>query len=127
MNPALPGRSGAERKGGVKKIFLLIVISIIIAQPIRSHAAQAEYEYTAHDKFSRGILNVFTFLLEIPYTIVKMSYEENPVKGIGWGVPLGIGRAFFRLGTGLYELFTLPLPPFEPKSEPEYLFFEPVR
>lgn len=103
-----------------------MVVSILIFIIFASHAmvlcaAEPEQEYTAHDKFARGIFNLVTFLFEVPITVHEVSVNENPVMGLLYGLPLGIGKSIVRLLVGVVEAATAPMPPYKPVLEPEYL------
>jgi putative exosortase-associated protein (TIGR04073 family) len=78
-------------------------------------------EYTAQDKFTRSIVNFFTCWMEIPLSVHEVSVNENPVMGVLYGIPLGLGKAAVRIGTAALEFVTFPVPPFEPMVDPEYL------
>lgn len=111
------------------RIFHLVFI-LFFALGAVSYAAlkdalrAAEDEYTPNDKLTRGVLNIFTSIFEIPVTIYDISVNENPLTGVLYGPPLGVGRWFIRLMTGAAEVLTFEFPPYEPSFEPEYLFFK---
>lgn len=106
----------------MRRIAIFLVILLCAGQTMALYAAEPGREYTAFDKFSRSIFNVFTSYLEIPFTVFKVSVEKNPLEGVLYGLPLGVGKSIIRFGTGLVELTMFPYPPYEPLYEPEYFF-----
>ena len=61
-------------------------------------------------KMGRGVVNVLTGWLELPKQISLGKEEENPVVGIGKGLLKGAGLALLRMGVGVYEAVTFPIP-----------------
>ncbi len=109
----------------MKRLIIFLIIASFINCGMLSYTAEGnESEYTGQDKFSRGIFNVLTWPFELPITIYEYSVEENPLVGVLYGVPVGIGRAVVRMVTGLVELITFAQPPYGPMVEPEYLFIK---
>lgn len=106
----------------MKRMALFLIPLFFISTCIISAAEEDEYEYTSYDKFTRGIFNSITFPLEIPITIHNISVEKNPLIGILFGLPVGIGKSVIRMCIGLVEFTTFPFEPYEPIIEPEYLF-----
>lgn len=61
-------------------------------------------------KMGRGVVNVITGWIELPKQISLGKEEENPVVGIGQGLLKGAGLTLLRMGVGLYEAVTFPIP-----------------
>lgn len=101
-----------------------IVISVLLLCLITAggSAYAEEKEYKPVDKLSRGLFNSFTFLFEIPYNIYKTSVEKDPLTGILYGLPLGVGKSAIRAVVSLVDITTFPFPPYEPLIEPETFF-----
>jgi len=104
----------------MKRVAAILAILIIMGAGT-AYSDSLDGEYTAQDKFTRGIVNLFTCWIEMPLSIHEVSVNENPVMGVLYGIPLGLGKTAVRLGTAALELVTFPLPPFEPMIDPEYL------
>lgn len=61
-------------------------------------------------KLGRGVVNMLTCWIEIPKQVHLGSQEENPITGLVWGVVKGAGLTVLRVGVGLYEAATFPIP-----------------
>jgi len=48
--------------------------------------------------------------LEVPKQIHRGRTDENPFKGFGGGLVRGTGLGLLRMGYGLYETVTFPIP-----------------
>lgn len=108
----------------MKRAVVFLTISLFIGHSAVLNAAEEEREYTAFDKFSRGIFNVLTSPFEVPITVYDTSVEENPITGLLYGFPLGIAKGGIRLCIGAVEITTFPFPPYRPLFEPEFLLFQ---
>lgn len=64
------------------------------------------------DKFSRGLINLMTGVLEIPRTIGETQQAKGWRQGWTRGVVEGIRRAGIRTGAGVVDLVTFPAPPY---------------
>ena len=106
----------------MKKVIPSLLFILFITHITVLFAQELEYEYDAQDKFCRGIFNMLTSPLEIPIAIYKTSVEKNPIVGLLYGLPLGIGKGIIRLGMGAVELTTFSSPPYGPMLESENLF-----
>ena len=61
-------------------------------------------------KMGRGMVNVLTGWLELPKHLNLGSQASNPVTGVAAGLMKGTGLALLRIGVGLYEAVTFPIP-----------------
>ena len=109
----------------MKKTAILLILAFLIniSAPL-SMAQEDEDALTANDKFTRSVVNIATFYLEVPMSVYKTSKDENPVTGILYGLTLGVAKGLVRLAVGVIELGTFPFEPYEPLLEPEFLMFE---
>lgn len=78
-------------------------------------------------KLGRGFSNILLGWAEIPVTFDRKLQEGKPLGYlIGVAPVLGTARAFLRMGTGVFEVFTFPFSDrdvnFEAALEPEYIF-----
>lgn len=78
-------------------------------------------------KAGRGVVNVLTSVLEIPRNLHLGAQEENPLLGLGVGLVKGVVLAVVRIGVGVYEVVTFPIPypsgyasPYEGLELPDY-------
>ena len=61
-------------------------------------------------KMGRGVVNVLTGWIEVPKQLHMGAQHENPVTGIGQGLFKGVSLTVLRLGTGIFEALTFPIP-----------------
>lgn len=85
--------------------------------------------FMAARKSGRGLCNVILSPFEIPNQMVNEAKRHDTIGGSlgGYltGIPVGCGWMIYRLGVGLYDFITAPIPtPTYDKSyiEPPYLF-----
>ncbi|MFH1753352.1 MAG: exosortase system-associated protein, TIGR04073 family [Candidatus Omnitrophota bacterium] len=111
----------------MKKLFAVLFITLLLnsSAPISSaQEAEAEEDFSASDKFTRSVVNIATFYLEVPKTVYETTRDENIVTGLLYGIPMGFAKGAIRLVSGVIEFGTFPLEPFEPILEPEFLLLE---
>ena len=76
---------------------------------------------TPVNKLMRGLVNCLTFLVELPASICDVTKRKGPLLGSTLGLADGIATSFARLGTGLFDVITFPIPPYDkPLLKPEY-------
>lgn len=104
----------------------LLILIAVSASP--SHAAEtsapkaAESRYTPGKKLERGVHNGVTGWMEAPVTVQKYHKERDLFEALTTGAARGVGLAFARTGTGIYEAFTSPFAApekYEPLMMPE--------
>ena len=86
-----------------------VIPSVMVAGMLLSAPCTGWAQDPIH-KAGRGVVNVLTGWIELPKQIHMGSQEENPVTGLGWGLVKGVGMTVFRMGIGLYEALTFPIP-----------------
>ncbi len=69
-------------------------------------------DYGPTRKLARGVSNIFLGFTEIPHNI-NVGNDNYGNSGRTYGLVKGIGRAFKRLGYGLYETVTFPFPTYK--------------
>ena len=67
-------------------------------------------EYGPTRKLGRGISNVLFGWSEIPHTIAQVNEREGNAAAGGYGVVRGVGRAWMRFHTGIFDIVTFPFP-----------------
>ena len=80
-------------------------------------------------KLARGVANMATGILEVPINIVDVTEEEGYVAGLTYGIIKGVAMAVLRLGVGVYETATFPIPlplRYEKILEPEFLMSDVI-
>ena len=91
-----------------------LISTIAIAAMVCGFHAGAWAQDPIH-KAGRGITNVLTGWIELPKQIHLGSQKANPITGLAWGLVKGAGLAVLRIGVGLYEAVTFPIP-YYPKA-----------
>jgi putative exosortase-associated protein (TIGR04073 family) len=77
-------------------------------------------EYGPTRKLGRALSNIFLGVTEIPSTVAKINEREGNTAAVSYGVVKGVGRVFYRLHKGIYELFTFPFPTENGSYRPPY-------
>lgn len=111
----------------MKRILAIFIVSSIILHGAVIYAQEEDdmaEEFTANDKFTRGIVNIATCYLEVPMNVYETSKDENVVTGLLYGMTVGVAKSLVRLAIGAVELGTFPFEPYSPLMEPEYLILK---
>jgi len=95
------------RKQGGAKVKKLVIFISVIALLFISSASHAD---TPVKKLGRGIANIFTCPIELPYRIGQANEEDGPFAAFTWGILEGICRTGMRLVVGVYEVISFPIP-----------------
>jgi len=61
-------------------------------------------------KLGRGCANLIFGVTEIPVTLCTVNSTEGNSAASGYGVVKGISRSLARIGAGVYEVVTFPIP-----------------
>jgi len=77
-------------------------------------------DYGPTRKLGRGLSNVLFGPAELLDSMAMVNYDEGNSASYGYGLVRGIGRSFARLGYGLYEMFTFPIPTVRGSYRPPY-------
>lgn len=112
--------------------FLWVVLVLLIAVNVFAEEGETassavidadnmNYENTPINKFGRGVANTATCWAEIPAEVAKVSKEKDPFLGCTLGFAQGIFTTLVRGATGLFDVVTFIIPPYnEPVMQPEY-------
>ena len=106
--------------GKTARIVLLCLLIFIMGLPMADCYAQ-----NPGTKLGRGIMNILTGWIELPKNVYETSVEENVIAGLTMGLAKGVGMTVVRIGAGVFEAVTFPLPipeDYEPVLEPEFVF-----
>lgn len=89
-----------------------ILLSVILA--LSASVVQAEehgtYERGVLQKAGNGFANLTTAPLEIPKNIINTTNESNIIFGVFGGMLKGTVNMMGRMGVGLVDLVTAPIP-----------------
>lgn len=117
------------KKSQLIMVAAVLLITVLFASV--SFASEEAYRKSqAADmgqKLGRGFLNILTGWIEIPKNIARVSRETDPFSGAVVGFIQGVGWAWGRTISGVYDVFTFPLPipkDYEPLMDPEYILPE---
>lgn len=127
----------------MKRTFFIVLILMLVSffagialaaeyakeevQPAANEAAvqvdEIKYDNSPVNKLGRGAINTTTCWLEIPAKIYDVSNKRDPVLGWTLGLAEGTLTTFVRAGTGLFDVVTFVIPPYnKPIMTPEYAF-----
>jgi putative exosortase-associated protein (TIGR04073 family) len=71
-------------------------------------------------KLSRGLANIAFGATELVQNPMEINEREGNAAAFTYGVVKGIGRFFFRIGAGVYEVTTFPFPTTKESYRPPY-------
>ena len=90
----------------------LILVSAVLAGAVS--LAQAEehdsYSRTVLQKVGNGFANLTTSALELPKNVINTTNQSNVVFGVFGGMLKGTVNMVGRMGVGLLDLVTAPIP-----------------
>lgn len=108
-----------------------VLVALTLSLGPAADAAGPRYETSIParmtHKLLRGVGNVFLGVVEIPKTIWEETQALDPLTGTLTGVVKGTGRTIARMGVGVYEVVTFPVPVpkrYEPIIEPEFVLMD---
>ncbi len=85
--------------------------------------AQEEGEHNAITKLGQGVINGTTFWLEFPKQIYNTTKEDDILVGLTYGLVKGVAYSVLRLASGVYDITTMPIPPYDRVLlEPKFVF-----
>ncbi len=67
-------------------------------------------DYGPTRKLGRGISNLLFGWSEFPTQIGEVNTHEGNSAALGYGVVRGVGRSVMRVGSGVFEILTFPIP-----------------
>jgi putative exosortase-associated protein (TIGR04073 family) len=103
------------------KVFAtLIVMSLAAGIAVADIQQPPGSDYGPTRKLGRGIGNIAFGISEIPDSIFSINYQEGNSAAWSYGVVRGVGRAFARLGYGIYDVLLFPFPTVKGSYRPPY-------
>lgn len=88
-------------------LFLLFTLTTNLLGDIQDPPGN---DYGPTRKLGRGLSNLVFGGTEIPVAIAQINAREGNAAAAAYGVIRGTGRAFARMGAGLYEVLLWPFP-----------------
>lgn len=76
------------------------------------------HDQNAMRKLSRGLANVSFGITELPATIEAMNERHGNAAACSYGIVSGVSRTLARLGVGLYDIITFPVPSYRGSYAP---------
>lgn len=91
-----------------KAIFLSVVLAMSVS--VTQAEEHGTYERGVMQKAGNGFANLTTAPLEIPKNIINTTNESNIIFGVFGGMLKGTVNMMGRMGVGLVDLVTAPIP-----------------
>lgn len=91
----------------MKPSLQLIVVLALIGMTMFASRAQAG---NPAEKLGRGIANVAFGVCEVPMKMYDVTQEQGGIAGATYGPILGVGFFLARIGVGLTDIITFPVP-----------------
>ena len=114
------------------RIFTLVALSVLLLMSPASAAEKQSYPVETISKFFRGLENIGASPLEIPVNMYKQARRAEDSGGnassidVGYftGLFVGIGFTVARIGVGIADVITFPVPtqPILQPATPDGLF-----
>ena len=86
------------------------LLGLVMACSILVGAGSNAWAQDPIHKVGRGVVNVLTGWIEVPKQLHMGAQGENPIAGVGQGLLKGVSLTVLRLGTGVFEALTFPIP-----------------
>lgn len=101
---------------------LLIVSAPCFAETLKTEVPiEQSYGSQVGEKALNGFANLTTAILEIPKNMINTTNDSNIVLGTVGGLMKGIIHTLGRMGVGLADLITAPIPT-TPIAQPAYIW-----
>ena len=104
---------------------MLCLILLLALAPSAQAGATMDHIAPPLRKLGRGLANMTTGGLELPYKICAVNDEQGPLAAISVGVVAGVGAAVTRTVAGMVEVGTFLFPlgqyGYGPLIKPEFL------
>ena len=105
-----------------RTLISVLLTGLLVVVTTTSHAEeQSSYGADIGNKALNGFTNIFTSWLEIPKNIINTTNESNIFWGLSGGTAKGIINMAGRVGVGVTDVITFPLPT-EPIAQSEYVW-----
>jgi len=103
-------RTAGKRKAVAVWVCALAVILLAGAAQAKGPKYDVSWPSRVTNKFFRGATNVALGIVEVPLAINEETQMLDPFTGTLTGLVKGLGRTGKRVGVGLYEVVTFPIP-----------------
>jgi putative exosortase-associated protein (TIGR04073 family) len=97
----------------MKKLMLILATAAIAGLSTADIQAPPAEKHGVLRKLSRAVSNIVYGVAELPTQWVKSEFEGGTSEQAGYGTVYGAGKTLARLGFGVYELVTFPVPTYK--------------
>jgi putative exosortase-associated protein (TIGR04073 family) len=104
----------------MKKLLLTLSLAAFALPAFADIQDPPMNDYGPTRKLGRGLSNILYGVTEFPTSIALINDREGNSAALSYGLVKGIGRTVFRIGSGVYELFTFPFPTYRSGFRPPY-------
>jgi putative exosortase-associated protein (TIGR04073 family) len=104
----------------MKFLLSLSLVSLLTASAFADIQDPPMNDFGPTRKLGRAVSNILFGFTEVPSTVAKINAREGNAAAASYGVVKGVGRVFYRLHKGIYELFTFPFPTHLGSYRPPY-------
>ncbi len=107
-------------------LFTLLLAAILVlgsAACLKAEIGDEDMRWgcTPVHKLERGLVNICTFPLELPASMISVADEKGEVFGFIIGAVEGLAASAFRGVSGVYDTLTFFIPSYrKPLMQPEY-------
>ena len=104
----------------MKTLLILLALCGMTAAALADIQDPPVNDYGPTRKLGRGLANIFWGSSELLKNPCEEANREGNSAGMSYGAVKGVGRFFFRMGMGFYEVFTFPFPTTRGSYRPPY-------
>jgi putative exosortase-associated protein (TIGR04073 family) len=104
----------------MKFLLSLSLVSLLAASAFADIQDPPMNDHGPTRKLGRAFGNILFGVTEIPSTMTKVNDREGNAAAASYGFVKGVGRMFYRMHKGIYELATFPFPTHKGSYRPPY-------
>lgn len=104
----------------MKKLLIIFLTAGIAGLSVADIQAPPGSKYGSLRKLSRALANVVYGVTEVPVQWARSEMEGGASEQVAYGTVYSAGKTLARLGYGIYELITFPLPTYKEGYRPPY-------
>jgi len=108
-------------KRNTRILVALLMAELLTSAPLALAGETESYGEIVGGKFANSIANLTTAPLEIPKSIIIANNQSNVFFGFAGGIVEGGINTLGRMGVGLLDLITVPIPT-QPIAYPLYIW-----
>lgn len=104
----------------MKTLLSIAALSLLTVSAFADIQDPPMNDYGPTRKLGRGLANVAFGATELIFTPTVINERDGNAAGFSYGPVKGIGRFFFRMGMGIYEITTFPFATYKGSFRPPY-------